>query len=107
MMRAITTSRWLAPRPRHRAPSTAERLIERIRGPVVGDDVVLQGRFGPRRMVYADATALGRALTFAEARRNIRGAGELPPPGPLRDRTVREDFERARWFPLPGEALAR
>ena len=75
-MRAITTSRCLAPRLRHRVPSTAERPIERIRGSVVGDDVVLAGPFEPRRMVYADATPLGRALAYAEARRIIRAAGQ-------------------------------
>ena len=66
MLRAITTPRCLAPRRRPRAPSRAERLIDRIRGSVIGDDAVLEGPFGPRRMVYADATASGRALTFVE-----------------------------------------
>ena len=41
-------------------------LLERIRASVIGDDTVMPGPFGPRRVTYADYTASGRALTFLE-----------------------------------------
>jgi selenocysteine lyase/cysteine desulfurase len=43
-----------------------ELLIETIRSSVVGDNAVLPGPFGSRRIVYADYTASGRSLTFIE-----------------------------------------
>jgi selenocysteine lyase/cysteine desulfurase len=41
-------------------------LVETIRASVIGEEEVVEGPFGPRRVIYADYTASGRALAFVE-----------------------------------------
>ena len=58
--------RWAA---RRRTPGVLDRenLVDWIRASVIGDDTVIEGPFGGRRLVYADYTASGRARASSRA----------------------------------------
>ena len=52
--------------PERRPDLPEPALLQRIRESVIGDDELMEGPYGARRVTYADYTASGRGLTFLE-----------------------------------------
>jgi len=61
-----TAMRADAPVPQPPADLPSSPLLDRIRASVIGDDQVMPGPYGARRVTYADYVASGRALRFIE-----------------------------------------
>jgi hypothetical protein len=59
----------------------------------------------PTHLATAPESALAGQLEAA--REIIAGVQARPPAGPLHDSVPSAEFERIRWFPLPGEGLAQ
>ena len=66
----------------------------------------LRDALGPTPARFATAPESVLAGQLEAARRILAAIDARPPTGPLDDPMPSEEFERIRWFVLPGEARA-
>ena len=82
----------------------AERGLEAAAAPTasIPHSGLWEHERGPGRFTYATASETVLADQLEEARRIMLAAD----PAPATDPPLTPEFERVRWFPLPGEAGA-
>ena len=101
-----------SPHRRRRMEAAAALSLRPCDRPLAPSRPNLRSTTRPARRAHGDAGATGyrtrKRIWPINSRPRDRSSPTSrlhPPTGPLADRLVSPEFERIRWFPLPGEAL--